>query len=174
MRRLMLLRHAKALPAKGGKDIDRPLSEEGREEAQVVGQYMAAEGLDTTMALISPAERARQTFDLVDNFLTSSPKMRVEPKMYEASWVSLFALVRKMPVKQTSLLLVGHNPGFEDLANELIGSGSKTAISRFARRMATGALAVIDFDTKGWSRIKALGGHLSYFESPDDLFALEK
>ncbi len=101
MRRLMLLRHAKALPAKGGKDIDRPLTEEGREEAQVVGQYMAAEGLETTLALISPAERTRQTFDLVDNFLMNSPKMRVEPAMFEASWVSLFELVRKTPVKQT-------------------------------------------------------------------------
>lgn len=174
MRRLMLLRHAKALPGKGGKDINRPLSDEGREEAHAVGQYMATEGLETNLALISPSVRTRETFDLVDIFLTSSPKMRVEPAMYEASWVSLFALIRKAPAKQPSLLLVGHNPGFEDLANELIGSGNKTALSHFPRRMATGALAVIDFDTKGWNRIKARGGHLSFFVAPDDLFALKK
>lgn len=174
MQRLMLLRHAEALRTKGIADIDRPLSEDGREEARVAGKFMAEQQLDAGLALISPAVRARQTFDLADIFLKNSPKMRLVPAIYEASWTILFKLVRNAPIKQSSVLLVGHNPAFEDLANELIGSGSKPLLSRFRRRMPTGALAVIDFKVKNWNRIKPQSGYLSFFVTPDDLFALEK
>jgi len=169
MRRLMLLRHAKALPADGGADFDRPVGERGRANAQSIGEFMASHGLETSLALVSPAVRARQTFDIVDVSLKNSPRIRLEPAIYEAGTDTLLKLVRGVPAKHPSVLLVGHNPGFEDLANELILSGSKPALSRFQRRMPTAALAVIDFEVNNWKRIKPQSGHLSIFATPADL-----
>ncbi len=169
MRRLMLLRHAKTVPAGGGPDIDRPLSERGQANAGSIGEFMAAHVLETGLALISPAARTRQTFDIVDISLKNSPKIRLEPAIYEASTDTLLRLVQSVSAKQPSVLLVGHNPGFEDLANELILSGSKRALSHFQRRMPTAALAIIDFKVNSWKRIKPQSGHLSIFTTPADL-----
>jgi phosphohistidine phosphatase len=169
MHRLMLLRHAKAVPAEGRADIERPLSERGQANAQSIGEFMAAHSLETGLALVSPAVRTRQTFDIVDVSLKVSPKIRVEPAIYEASTDTLLKLVQSVGAKQQSVLLVGHNPGFEDLANELVLSGSEPALSQFQRRMPTGALAVIDFDVGSWRRIKRQSGHLSIFITPANL-----
>jgi phosphohistidine phosphatase len=166
MRRLMLLRHAKALRAKGLGDFDRPLKAAGREEARLIGAFMAARGLAPGLALVSTALRARETFDLVDIFLHPPPERVDEPLMYEATAEALLDLVRGLPAKQPSVLLVGHNPAFEELANELISAGDEDALTRFGRHMPTGALAVIDFNADRWSKIKGGSGSLALFVTP--------
>lgn len=169
MYRLMLLRHAKAFPADGGPDIDRPLSERGQADAQSVGEFMAANGLEAGVAIVSPSVRTRQTFEIIDVSLRKSPKIRLEAKIYEASTHTLLKLAQGISPKQPSVLFVGHNPGFEDLINELISSGSDLALSRFRGRMPTGALAVIDFEVGSWRRVKPRSGYLSLFVTPADL-----
>jgi phosphohistidine phosphatase len=168
MRRLMLLRHAKALRAEGLEDFGRPLKASGRDQARQIGGFMAARGLAPGQALVSTALRARETFDLVDIFLHPPPKRVDEPRIYEASVEALFEIVRGLPGSQPSALLVGHNPGFEELANELIAAGDEAALSRFHRRMPTGALAVIDFKADRWSKIERRSGSLALFVTPAD------
>lgn len=165
MRRLMLLRHAKALRAEGMADFDRPLKVGGRDEARRIGEFMAAQRLLPGLALVSTALRARETFDLVDIFLHPPPERLDEPRIYEATLEALFAMVRGLPGSQPSVLLVGHNPAFEELANELI-SGDKPALSQSHLHMPTGALTVIDFAADRWGKIERGGGTLALFVTP--------
>jgi len=171
MRRLMLLRHAKALRAEGVADFDRPLQATGREEARRIGEFMAAQRLEPGLALVSSALRARETFDLVDIFLHPPPERVDEPLMYEATAEALFDIVRSLPRNQRCVLMVGHNPAFEELADELIAAGDEDALARFRRHMPTGALAVIDFKAKRWSKIKRRTGSLTLFATPADAAA---
>ncbi len=166
MRRLMLLRHAKALRAEGLADFDRPLNAAGREEARLIGEFMAAQGLEPGLALVSSALRARETFDLIDIFLHPPPERVDEPLIYEATAEVLFDIVQSLPAKQPSVLLVGHNPAFEGLANELISADDETALARFHGHMPTGALAVIDFKAARWRKIERRSGALALFVTP--------
>ncbi len=166
MRRLMLLRHAKALRAEGLEDFDRPLKASGRDQARLIGEFMAAHRLAPGLALVSTALRARETFDLVDIFLHPPSERVDEPLIYEATADALFGIVRRLPAGQPSVLLVGHNPGFEELANELISTGNEAALAQFHRQMPTGALAVIDFTAERWSKIERRSGALVLFVTP--------
>ena len=168
MRRLMLLRHAKALRAEGLEDFDRPLSTTGRDQARLIGEFMAARRLEPGLALVSTALRARETFDLVDIFLHPPPERVDEPLIYEATANTLFGIARSLPGAQPCVLLVGHNPGFEELANDLISAGDEVALARFHGHMTTGALAVIDFKAERWSKIEERGGSLALFVTPAD------
>jgi phosphohistidine phosphatase len=163
MRRLMLLRHAKALRAEGLADFHRPLKPSGREQARLLGEFMAAHDLLPSLAVVSTALRARETFDLVDIFLHPPPERTDEPLIYEATTAALFDIVRRLPDRHASVLLVGHNPSFEELASELIAGGEEAALSRFGRHMPTNALAVIDFTAERWNKIARKSGALSHF-----------
>jgi phosphohistidine phosphatase len=167
MRRLMLLRHAKALRAEGLADFQRPLKPAGRDQARLIGEFMAERGFVPSLAVASAAVRARETFDLVDIFLHPPPERIEEPLIYEATTAGLFEIVRRLPDRHASVLLVGHNPSFEELANELIAGGEEAAVSRFGRSMPTSALAVIDFTVERWSKITRNSGRLAYFATPD-------
>jgi phosphohistidine phosphatase len=166
MRRLMLLRHAKALRAEGLEDFDRPLKAAGRDQARLIGEFMAAHRLAPGLALVSTALRARETFDLVDIFLHPPPERVDEPRIYEATLEALFGIVRGLPASQPSVLLVGHNPGFEEFAGELISAGNAAALARFHRHLPTGALAVIDFKADRWNKIEKQRGSLALFVTP--------
>src|SRR3712207_3973487 len=113
MRRLMLLRHAKAAPPDGMADIDRPLAERGRQALPHVAAHLADEQLFPDLALVSTARRARETWDAVAPRLGDVP-VRFEPRIYEAPPERLLAVVRNVEPEVRTLLMVGHNPGVED------------------------------------------------------------
>jgi len=167
MRRLMLLRHAKALRAEGSPDFQRPLKPVGRDQARTIGEFMAAHDLVPALAVVSNAVRARETFDLVDIFLHPPPERIEEPQIYEATTATLFELIRRLPNRHASAILVGHNPSFEELTSELIASGEERALSRFGGSMPTGALAIIDFPAERWNKITPRSGTLAHFVTPD-------
>jgi phosphohistidine phosphatase len=146
-------------------DFDRPLKVGGRDDARQIGEFMAAHRLLPGRALISTALRARETFDLVDIFLHPPPERVDESRIYEATADALFDIVRALPAGQPSVLLVGHNPAFEELANELI-SGDEPSASQSHLHMPTGALAVIDFAADRWNKVERGGGTLALFVTP--------
>ena len=172
MRRLMLLRHAKSDWPDGVADIDRPLAPRGREAAPRMGAYLAAEGLLPDQVLVSPARRARETFDLVAPSLGGAT-VREEPRIYEAPAARLLQVAREGEADARALLLVGHNPGFEDLARRLVGHGDRYAFARLSAKYPTAGLAVIDFAVKAWSEIGPGAGRLDRFVTPGTLGAPE-
>ena len=166
MRRLILLRHAKSDWPDGTPDHERPLAERGREAAPVIGAYMAREGLVPDRVLVSSARRTQETWALVAPQLRSSPEVEREPRIYEANVSTLLAVVQGQPVACHTLLMVGHNPGFEDLAARLTDSGSVEARLAMAAKFPTGALAVIDLPVDRWEDVTPKSGRLDRFITP--------
>ena len=115
MRRLMLLRHAKSNWPAGVADRDRPLAARGREAAPVMGRYLADEMLLPDLVLISPAKRTVETWELVLSMLPEKPATQYEPRIYEAKPGALLYVVQETEPSVKTLLMIGHNPGFENL-----------------------------------------------------------
>ena len=124
MRRLMLLRHAKTERAEPGeRDRDRKLMKRGRNDAPVIGAYMAHHDLVPDLALVSPAvARAGNLGARCCHASPKTPKMATDDRIYNADTAQLADVVRETRAAK-SLLLVGHNPGFHELAVQLIASG---------------------------------------------------
>jgi phosphohistidine phosphatase len=167
MRRLMLLRHAKAGPA-SSPDIDRPLAARGREAAPRMGSYMKQEQLLPDLVLVSSSRRTRETWDLVRPHL-GDVEARFEPRIYEAPAERLLAVLREVPDDARGVLMIGHNPGSQDLARLLIGHGDRYAFARMSQKFPTAGLAVLDFDVESWADVDARGGRLDRFVTPHSI-----
>lgn len=165
MLRLMLLRHAKAVPHGAAPDFDRALDERGRGEAEDVGAYLLAEQLWPDLALVSPALRTRETWALAAAKLTGVETL-FDEAIYDADADHLRHLVRAKGGRVRTLLLCGHNPGIEDLATASVGFGDRYAFSRMKGHFAPGALAVLDFDIEDWPDMQPSTARLDRFRLP--------
>ena len=121
MREIILLRHAHADPASTGQsDMDRPLSPEGLAEAEAAGRWLREHGLVPDRVLCSPSRRTRETLEAVLGAV-GYVDQRLEPSIYEATPGTLMELADAHR-DVGRLMLVGHNPGFEQLS-ALLHSG---------------------------------------------------
>ena len=170
MRRLMLLRHAKAVPQGAMADAERPLAERGRRDMPAMAAFAASRALRPQLALVSDSLRTRETWDLFLPAFAAPPAHRLEPRLYAAGSERILDLVRETPAEVQALLLVGHNPGFEDLARLLTGAGETDALIRFGGAMPTASLAVINLPGD-WSDLKPRTGRLEIFVTPKSLSA---
>jgi len=170
MRTLFLLRHAKSSwddPDLG--DYDRPLAHRGRKAAAAMGVAMAERGWLPDLALVSPALRARDTWERLAAELPAPVETRFETAIYMASPDDLLGLLRAAPETARTVLLVGHNPGLEDCAGLLAGPGSDPeARSRLAEKFPTAALARFDIPP-GPTGLQPGGAALTDFLRPRDL-----
>ena len=166
MRRLLLLRHAKTERAEPGeRDRDRRLTKRGRDDAPLIGAYMARHGLVPDLALVSPATRAEETWALVAKALPTAPKVVEEEGIYNAGRDKLIGIIRTARDAHV-LLVVGHNPGLHDLAVSLIASGDVEARERVNEKLPTSGLVVIDLAFDDWSRLHPNAGRIERFVSP--------
>ena len=138
MRTLVVLRHAKSDWPGDLLDRDRPLAKRGRRQAPEAGAWLAAHLPPLDLAVISPAVRVRQTWQLIAAELGDrEPPMRLEERVY-ASWGGeLVAVVRELPDHAHAAVLIGHNPGVEELVGELTGTWVE---------MKTAAIAVLRWE----------------------------
>ncbi|MEA1830822.1 histidine phosphatase family protein [Methylobacterium durans] len=170
MRRLILLRHAKSDRAPGLRDLDRPLNPRGRQAAPFMGRYLADQGLRPDLALVSPSVRTQETWEAAAAAL-GTVRTETVRTIYEAPASALLAAVRDAPDEAGSLILVGHNPGMQDLAVKLVGRGDAAARGRLRTQFPTAAVAVIDFEAGAWSEIGWGAGTLERFVRPRELAA---
>jgi phosphohistidine phosphatase len=172
MRRLMLLRHAKTeTDAPSGRDQDRRLDERGRKDAAEIGAWIGHHPPFPACVLVSPAVRAKQTWDIAwESMKDRMPEPQVElvPELYGAHPSDLMEAIRTatIPDNPKRLMLVGHNPGMHELALMLIDGGDKTGRKALADNLPTAGLAIFDFDVEDWSDVAFRHGHLVLFVSP--------
>ncbi len=166
MRRLILLRHAKSDWPDGVADPERPLAPRGRTAAPRMGAYMDQEGLTADRVLVSPARRTRETWELVSTAMPPVGEAKSEPRIYDATAARLLSVVREQPREVHTLMLLGHNPGLEDLADLLVTSGATLPLNQMAEKFPTGALAVIDLPVDDWSEVVPGTGRLDRFVTP--------
>ncbi len=134
---LILLRHSKSDWSSGEADIDRPLGKRGRRQAPEAGQWLATHVDRVDLAVVSIAERARATWDLVSAELGERPEMRLAARAYGASSEELLDIVRSLSEELDTVVLVGHNPGLEGLAETLTDAWIP---------LPTSALAVVELN----------------------------
>lgn len=122
-RELLILRHGKSDWDSGAKnDFKRPLAKRGKRDAPRVGEWLYREGLVPTYVVSSPAERARQTAHKVCKNLDHKYKDVVwDSDIYDADVDALIRVLGRVPASAPLVLLVGHNPGLEDLIGYLAG-----------------------------------------------------
>ncbi len=147
---LILLRHAKSDWSGNEGDHDRPVADRGRRQAPEAGRWLAANIDAIDLAVVSTAKRARTTWELVSAELEQPPRTRYDNNVYAASVGELLTIVRHLDEVLEVVVLVGHNPGIEDLAETLTGDTVP---------MPTSALAVIELTTT-WDGTGRLRGTL--------------
>jgi phosphohistidine phosphatase len=166
----MLLRHAKSdWSQPGQRDHDRELSARGRIAAPRIGAYLAARALAPECALVSTARRTRDTWKLIAPSLPTRPKALFDDRIYEAQPGSILDAIRETPTTCQSLLVVGHNPGLQELALLLIKDGGQDDIDRLAEKFPTAGLAIIDLPTDDWETLRTGSGRLDSFVTPRGL-----
>ncbi|HEX2147018.1 MAG TPA: histidine phosphatase family protein [Pseudorhizobium sp.] len=168
-RRLLLLRHAKSAWPEDMPDHQRPLAERGLVAAPAMGNYMAREHLLPDLVLVSDARRTQETWDLVKRRLPDEPEARLVPELYEAPSHGMLDVLRRTEVEAATVLMMGHNPGMQELALMLVGEGNLQARAALAEKFPTAALAVIDFPCFGWMDLEPGSGTLSSFVTPRSL-----
>lgn len=155
MRNLTLFRHAKTeRESDTGRDFDRRLNERGRKDAARMGREIRKLGLEFDLILSSPASRAAETAEL------AGLPAKYDERIYDASLRQLLELVRNSDASVASLLMVGHNPGFEQLASMLTGAPVD---------MPTGSLAEIELTVDRWAEVERGRGRLVRFIKPKEL-----
>ena len=164
---LCLLRHAKSSWADPAlDDFDRPLNQRGRASAVPLGLYIDDKELRPDSILCSSARRTRETLGLLLPWLHGEATVRIERGLYLASADELLLRLRRMEDEVSCLLMIGHNPGFEDLADALTGAGDVFASTAMQEKFPTAALAVLDFDAPHWADIAPGKGELRAFVTP--------
>ncbi|WP_156724388.1 SixA phosphatase family protein [Streptomyces apocyni] len=144
-RTIVLLRHAKADWPQVA-DHERPLADRGRQDAPAAGRRLAESGIDFDLALCSTAARTRETWKLAVQEFPQRPKTVYEERIYDASPGELITVLNELPEDALRVLVIGHNPGMEGLADVLIGASEGDALARMTRRgFPTSAMAMLSF-----------------------------
>lgn len=145
MKTLLILRHAKSswnYPELS--DHDRPLNNRGKRDAPLVGQLLADEDLVPELILSSSAARARSTAKLVADYCGYDDEIQLVRDLYHAGPETFYEIISRVPDSKGRIMVVGHNPGIEELLEDLTGSWE---------RMPTAALAQVELLITSWHEI---------------------
>jgi phosphohistidine phosphatase len=166
-RKIVLFRHAKA-DWPQVSDRERPLAERGRKDAAVAGRKLADTGIHFDLALCSTAARTRETWKLAVHEFPQRPKTVYEERIYEASPGELIAVLNEIPDDAQNVVLIGHNPGIQGLAEILAGRSEGDAGERMSGRgFPAAAFAVLSFDGT-WKTLEPGVGTLVGYWAPTE------
>ena len=171
MKTVTLFRHAKSgdkdNPAM--KDFERPLAPRGLKAAPKMGKAMRERNLRPDLILCSPSVRTRQTLTLAEpEAWDAQPEVRFDERLYEASQQTLLKVLRELPNEIGHVMIVGHNPGLQELAAALTPAGNP-ARQAFQEKLPTAAVVSFDFDTERWRSLQPGTGQLQLSISPNML-----
>ena len=146
MKRLLVLRHAKSSWADTSlDDWQRPLNDRGRRDAPRAGAWLRDRSLVPDLIVTSDAVRARETAAAVATAAGYTRAMVVEPSLYHATPADAIAVLKNISHQSAhTILIVGHNPGLEDLVSRLSGEHHD---------MVTAALVELAVPIDRWSEL---------------------
>lgn len=149
-RRLILLRHAKSdWNAESGGDHDRPLNARGRRDVPRIGDEIAALGWTPEAVLSSDAKRTRETWQRMHAHLPGAPEARFSNDLYLAGLGAIAEAAGKLPDDVSTVMLIGHNPGWEEAATILVGREIE---------MTTCNAALLSLEANSWREALAREG----------------
>jgi phosphohistidine phosphatase len=165
MRVLHLVRHAKSSwddPDLG--DRDRPLTPRGKRASKALAHHLEEAGIRPDIVVCSPARRAQDTLKPLQRALGAGATVRLDERVYAASADELLDVVSEVPDRVSSVMLVGHNPGLQDLALALIKPGASQG--ELVSRFPTGALASLAIPGSSWHRLRRGSATLTELWTP--------
>ena len=161
MKTLLMLRHAKSSwDDVSMRDFERPLADRGKRDAPRIGEELKLRAPLPDLIISSPAARARQTTQAVVDAGGLTARLEFNESIYGATSAELVRLIRRLPDAVDCALMVGHNPGFEEVVSRLTGSDE---------RMPTAALACIEFQIDHWNDLEDGAGRLVWLLTPKKL-----
>jgi phosphohistidine phosphatase len=168
MKTLYLLRHAKSSWADSGiGDLDRALAPRGQRAAEKIAKHLRQQGAAPAIVLCSSARRARETLALVAPAFGTTTELVVEEGLYAASAEQLLSRLQRIPERTASAMIIGHNPGLQDLAVTLAGHGGR--LERLREGFPTTALAVLCSPIASWRELGPGDAKLIDFVVPREL-----
>jgi phosphohistidine phosphatase len=176
MKTLFLLRHAKSSwETEGQRDFDRPLNPRGIAGTALMAKHFITENIRPDAVFCSPAARTRETLQRLRSAEVNWPTDIIADDVYLASAETLMALVKSADDACQSLIIIGHNPGLEDLAFMLITKGDAKYRARLDEKFPTATVCEITFDIDQWAKLDKKSGTLAQFTRPRDLgFSVEE
>jgi phosphohistidine phosphatase len=162
MKRLLLLRHAKAVPATEPLlDIDRPLAERGERDARRIGERLRQQQLHPALVLTSPAARALRTAQLVAEAIDySRDAISLDRRLYLAEPAAILEIIAAQSDAIKTLIVVGHNPGLTELVHTLVPTFD-------VDDLPTCAVVGLDYvDAMRWRDIATAAAELCYYDFP--------
>lgn len=171
MKTLILLRHAKSgWGDMSMRDFDRPLNAKGQRAAQVVGRALRTESAAFDRIVASPAVRVVETIEQVSRGYGNALSPEWDRRLYLASVASLIDVIHEQDDGVARLLLVGHNPGLEELVLALVPATTPSPErEKVEEKFPTASVAVVTFDVARWADVAIGGGTLTRFTRPRDL-----
>ena len=169
MRRLFLVRHAKAELAVGRVDYERKLTGRGRNDAKRVANALAARRILPDILIHSGAARAKETAEIFAVAWRRSVELREQTWLYDASLTTLLDHTRALSEQHERVALVGHNPGLGELATALARSDAEPDVGRLAAKYPTGAVVVLDFSIERWDQVERKSAMLALYLTPAEL-----
>jgi phosphohistidine phosphatase len=166
MRSVYLLRHAKSSWKTGRPDHERPLAGRGRRAAKAIAAHLRDAGIEPELVLCSTARRTRETLELISPALGSAV-VAIEQELYGADNDELLERLRAVPDDVASVMLIGHNPGMQELALDL--ARPSAALRELEAKYPTAALATLAFPGASWQELGPGTSELSGFVKPRDL-----
>ena len=156
-KRLFLVRHAKTEEGSRDKrDFDRILTNIGMQDATRLGKYFYSNDKKPDQILSSDAARASATAELLASQMKYEiSRIHLNHEIYDASVRTLFELVTQLKDEWDSVMIVGHNPVINYLAEYLSGAD--------IGHMSTGSCACIVFDSESWREVSQGGGTLENY-----------
>lgn len=152
------------------RDFDRPLNQRGRKGAAVMGKHIRDHAVGWKRVLASPAVRVTQTIELAGEAAGETPPITWDRRIYLANSATLMEVLRDQEDDPRSIILVGHNPGLEDLIFDLVpDNGSSPLRDIVEEKFPTAAYAVLELDIDSWDQIEENCGRLVHLVRPRDL-----
>ena len=171
MKKLTLLRHAKSgWTDRETRDFDRPINERGIRGALLIGQYLKHEGVTFDKTIASPALRVIETIDHLENGYGITLNPDWDRRIYLASSVTLIDVLHGIDDSADHVLMVGHNPGLEDLVFDIVpDDGSCPLRDEVEAKLPTSAVAGLELDVKSWADVANKCGKITGLMRPRDL-----
>jgi phosphohistidine phosphatase len=167
---LAILRHAKSSWDDSSlSDFERPLNDRGRKAARRIGREMKHRKMRFDHVLASPAMRVRETLDGVADGYGDRFEVEFDERIYMASTGALLDIIRDMADNWKRPLLVGHNPGLEQLLGRLTSDDNRGLRDKVLGKYPTGALAVVELPADRWHDVEGGGGQIIELILPREL-----
>jgi phosphohistidine phosphatase len=154
MKTLIILRHGKAIDVLISGAKKRELTERGLRDVEAMGKLIGSKVGVPDLIVSSDATRAQQTAEIAGKAAGYKGDVTYEPAIYDASVDTLISLVRSLPESADSVILVGHNPGFESLSADMAADGAQPP------RLPTSGFAHLQFNTTSWHNVRPGTGTL--------------